>query len=250
MRPLPGTGFALLIVSRNTSPGSPPACAALQMASNSSAAGIRATILPVRGLTSRCRPLRSTARRNASVTPTDRLKCGSSLGDSALAVTKSQISGCDTSSTAIQAPRRRPPMETTPAALSYSRRNDTGPLAVPPVEATRSPAGRRWLNAYPVPPPARCSSAACPSVAKIDCSESSIGRTKQPASSPRSVPEFINVGEFGRNSRLRNSVANRSAHRLDEPGSYWSSAAATQRADRSISSPVDSAGRPCSSCSR
>ena len=44
---------------------------------------------PVRWLIRRCVPSRSTARRNASVRPTDRLKCVSSLGDSALVVTKS-----------------------------------------------------------------------------------------------------------------------------------------------------------------
>ena len=145
----------------------------------------------------RCTPPRSTARRKASLAPTDRLKCASSLGDLAFALTKSRMSGCDTSSTAMHAPRRRPPMETTLAAVSYSRRNDIGPLAVPPVLATRSPAGRTRLNAYPVPPPARWISAACPSVAKMECSESSTGSTKQPDSSPMSVPAFISVGELG-----------------------------------------------------
>ena len=33
-----------------------------------------------------------------------------------------------------------------------------------------------------------------------------------------SVPAFISVGEFGRNSRLRNNVEKRSAHCVDEPG--------------------------------
>jgi len=36
---------------------------------------------------------------------------------------------------------------------------------------------------------------------KIDSSESSTGRTKQAASCPSSVPAFMSVGEFGRNSR-------------------------------------------------
>jgi hypothetical protein len=39
-------------------------------------------------------------------------------------------------------------------ARSKIRMNDTGPLAVPWVLCTTSPAGRRWEKEKPVPPPA------------------------------------------------------------------------------------------------
>ena len=42
------------------------------------------------------------------------------------------------------APRQRPPERITPAVASNTCRNETGPLAVPPVLATWSPAGRTW----------------------------------------------------------------------------------------------------------
>ena len=56
--------------------------------------------------------------------------------------------------------------------------NDTGPLAMPPVLATRSPAGRRRLNANPVPPPLWWISAVSFSVSKMPSIESSTGSTK------------------------------------------------------------------------
>ncbi len=42
--------------------------------------------------------------------------------------------------------------------------NETGPLATPDVERTKSPDGRSRLNAKPVPPPDWCTSAIARSV--------------------------------------------------------------------------------------
>ncbi len=107
-------------------------------------------------------------------------------------------------------------------------RGDHGSAGRAAVEATRFPGGRRW--------PERIRAASSPlqlggsrSVANRTRTR---GRTKQqPASSLPSVPEFINVGEFGRNSRLRKrgEPPPRRARLIPVP------AAATQRADRSIS---------------
>ena len=51
------------------------------------------------------------------------------------------------------APRRVPPCFTTSVAVSKTRMKETGPLATPPVEPTRSFMGLRLLKAKPVPPP-------------------------------------------------------------------------------------------------
>ena len=74
MRPSDGSGLSRPMRSVNSRPGSPPAHAAAQIRSNSSAAGRLATTRPVRGLTSECRPPRVTALMNRLVTATDRLK--------------------------------------------------------------------------------------------------------------------------------------------------------------------------------
>ncbi len=125
-------------------------------------------------------------------------------GDSALAVTKSRISGA-ASSTATQA-RRRPPGDT-PAALSYSRRNDTGPLAVPPV---KPPYPQRVAGGWPhirCRLPARCSSAAVPASAKIGAANPQSAEQN----SRRAVPGRCQSSSTWANSAgipgLRNSVA-------------------------------------------
>ena len=194
-------------------------------------------------------PPECAASISSSVSATERLKFSSEPG-SDLAATNSSMSGCEQSSTAMLAPRRRPPCLTTSVAASKMRMKETGPLATPRVVRTRSPLRRRREKENPVPPPAWWIRAISCSAVKIESSESSIGRTKQPESRPISVPAFISVGEFGRKSRPFRAAANRSLHRPDEPGAKRSSAAATCAATRSIISAVDSATLPASSASR
>ncbi len=97
------------------------------------------------------------------------------------------------------APRRVPPCLIASVAASKTRMNETGPLAMPPVDATRSPAGRRRLNAKPVPPPLWWMSAVSLSDSKMPSIESSTGSTKQAESCCSGRPALPRVGEFGRN---------------------------------------------------
>lgn len=55
--------------------------------------------------------------------------------------------------TPMLAPRRLPPWRTFSVAQSKMRMKETGPEAMPPVEATKSPWGRKREKAKPVPPP-------------------------------------------------------------------------------------------------
>ena len=98
------------------------------------------------------------------------------------------------------APRRVPPCLIASVATSNTCISDTGPEAVPPVEATRSPAGRSRENEKPVPPPVFWISAAHRTASNTPVVESSTGTTKQAASWPSGRPAFIRVGELGRNS--------------------------------------------------
>ena len=91
----------------------------------------------------------------------------------------------------------------TSVAVSYTRMKLAGPDATPPVVRTTSPSGRRRLNAKPVPPPDWWISAVCFTLVKMQSRSSSMGSTKQADSCWRSLPAFINVGEFGRNSKRR-----------------------------------------------
>jgi hypothetical protein len=75
------------------------------------------------------------------------------------------------------APRRVPPCLTASVALLNTRRNETGPDARPPVEATRSSLGRRRENAKPVPPPDLWMMAAALTESKISSIESPTGST-------------------------------------------------------------------------
>ena len=77
------------------------------------------------------------------------------------------------------APRRVPPCLMTSVAMLKIRMNDTGPEAMPCVEATRSSCGRSRLNENPVPPPDWWISACCFTASRMELSESSTGRTKQ-----------------------------------------------------------------------
>ncbi len=72
---------------------------------------------------------------------------------------------------------------------------------MPPVVLTGSPFGRSLEKEKPVPPPVLWMMAVALRVSNMLSMESSTGRTKQALSCPRSVPTFMSVGEFGRNSR-------------------------------------------------
>ena len=101
------------------------------------------------------------------------------------------------------APRRVPPCLMVSVAMSNTRMNDTGPLATPMVDLTRSFLGRRRLKAKPVPPPDLWMIAARFTASKISSIESPMGSTKQPEyCRPLFLPAFIRVGELGRNRRL------------------------------------------------
>ena len=100
------------------------------------------------------------------------------------------------------APRRVPPCLTASVAMLNTRIKLTGPLATPPVLRTVAPAARRRENEKPVPPPDLWIKAACLMASKISSIESPTGSTKQAESWPSSLPAFIKVGEFGKNSRF------------------------------------------------
>ncbi len=142
-----------------------------------------------------------TASMKSAVTATERLKLVSTAGSS-LAVMNCMISGWFTLRMAILAPRRIPPCLMTSVATSNARMKETGPLATPPVEPTRSLSGRSREKENPVPPPLLCIRAVYLTASKMDSMESSMGSTKQAESCPSSRPAFIRVGELGRKSRL------------------------------------------------
>ena len=96
-------------------------------------------------------------------------------------------------------------------ATSNTFMNETGPLATPMVERTRSFLGRRRLKLNPVPPPDWWIRAAFLMASKMDSMVSSTGRTKQAESCWSSRPAFMSVGELGRNFRLVITAKNSSA---------------------------------------
>ncbi len=113
---------------------------------------------------------------------------------------------------------------------------DTGPEAMPPVEATNSPAGRKREKENPVPPPVRCTSAISRRVPKMDSMLSSTGKTKQAASCPSGVPAFMSVGELGRKSREVSISRKRASQCRAAAAEPWiSSASEMARATRSKS---------------
>ncbi len=89
---------------------------------------------------------------NSSVNPTEMLKL-LRVCSSCLAVMNSRISGWSTRRMPMFAPRRVPPCLMVSVATSKTFMKETGPLATPMVERTRSFFGRRRLKAKPVPPP-------------------------------------------------------------------------------------------------
>ncbi len=199
MRATSMSGLQRFTSSMKTSPGSPHCQAAEQIRSKTSRAGRRSVASPVRGLMKACSPPDSTACMNASVTLTEMLKFSRNPGR-VLQRMKSIASAWSTLRMAMFAPRRRPPCLMTLVALSKTSMNEIGPEATPPVERTTSPLGRSREKLNPVPPPDWWMNAMLRSAEKMPSIESSTGSTKQAESWPRSVPAFISVGEFGRNS--------------------------------------------------
>ena len=118
---------------------------------------------------------------NASVTATERLKLVNSAGSS-LTVMNCIMSGWSTLRMPMFAPLRVPPCFIASVVALNTRMKDTGPLARPPVELTRSSAGRSLEKEKPVPPPDWCMMAVSFTASNIDSSESPTGRTKQAAS--------------------------------------------------------------------
>jgi len=98
------------------------------------------------------------------------------------------------------APLRLPPCLMASVAASKTRMKDTGPEAIPPVERTVSPSGRRREKEYPVPPPVCWTMAPYFTASYMLSMESLTGMTKHAESCWMSVPAFMSVGELGRNS--------------------------------------------------
>ena len=199
--PKRGVGLSLFILSINISPGSPVSHADCIICSNTSPAFFVLTTLPVLGLSNSYSPSLSRASIKVSVIATDILKFASSLW-SLFTVMKSIMSGWSILRIPIFAPRLAPPCFITSVAVLNTFINDTGPLAMPPVDITLSLLGLNLEKEKPVPPPDWRIRAAFFRDSKILTMESSTGRTKQAASWPSSLPAFIRVGLFGRNSRL------------------------------------------------
>ncbi len=88
----------------------------------------------------------------------------------------------------------------TSVVTSKMRMKERGPEAMPMVDCTTSPLGRRREKEKPVPPPDLCTSAMFFTASKMPGMESSTGSTKQAESCPTPVPAFIRVGELGRKS--------------------------------------------------
>src|SRR5439155_19454220 len=92
-----------------------------------------------------------TAFQNVSVTATEMLKFVISVVLS-LQVMKSRMSGWSTRRIPMLAPRLVDPCLTCCVAASYTFMKETGPLATPIFEPTKSFFGRRRQHEQPVPP--------------------------------------------------------------------------------------------------
>ena len=112
---------------------------------------------------------------NVSVAATEMLKLV--IPPSSLHSMNSRMSGWSTLRIPMLAPRRVPPCFTASVALLKTRRNEMGPEARPPVDATMSSLGLRRENANPVPPPDLWMIAAAFTESKISSIESPTGRT-------------------------------------------------------------------------
>ena len=137
---------------------------------------------------------------NASVTATDRLKLRIRVGIELDRDELEDVGVVDAEHAHVGAAPRAALLDRLGRDVEHLHERRPGPSAVPPVEATRSPAGRRRENEKPVPPPVFWISAAQRTASKTPVVESSTGTTKHAASWPSGRPAFISVGELGRNS--------------------------------------------------
>ena len=110
-----------------------------------------------------------------SVAATEMLKF--TMPPSSLHSMNSRMSGWSIRRMPMLAPRRVPPCFTASVAPLKTRRNDTGPDALPPVEVTTASFWRRREKAKPVPPPDLWMMAADLTASKISSIESPTGRT-------------------------------------------------------------------------
>ena len=112
---------------------------------------------------------------NRSVAATETLKFV--IPPSSLHSMNSRMSGWSTRRMPMLAPRRVPPCLTASVAPLKTRKKDTGPEALPPVEDTTASFCRRREKAKPVPPPDLWMMAAAFTASKISSIESPTGRT-------------------------------------------------------------------------
>ncbi len=175
--PISGVGFAglALIRSMKIIPGSPVRQAARTIRSKTSFADSRPVTAPVCGFTRSYSVPAASASMNLSVAATEMLKLV--IPPSSLHSMNSRMSGWSTRRMPMFAPRRVPPCLTASVALLKTRRNEMGPEARPPVDATMSSFGRRREKAKPVPPPDLWMIAAAFTESKISSIESPTGRT-------------------------------------------------------------------------
>jgi len=151
------------VSSMKNRPGSPFFHAWCAILLNTSRASIGFTGFPVRGLMRSYFSPFATASMKRSVTATEMLKFVISRMSS-LHVMNSRMSGWSTLRIPIFAPRLLDPCLTCCVAASNTFMKDTGPLATPIVDRTKSFFGRSreklkpvlWTTAiFPSPPPAR-----------------------------------------------------------------------------------------------
>ncbi len=147
-----GVGLSPLILSINTTPGSPFRCAPSTIFENRSQARTVFATSPVLGLTRSKSASRWTARMNLSVIATEMLKL-LTFSFSRLHSMNSSMSGWSTLRMPMFAPRRVPPCFILSVEASKTCMNETGPEETPIVEETTSFFGRRRENPKPVPPP-------------------------------------------------------------------------------------------------
>jgi len=185
----------------NTIPGSPVAHAVFAIISSIILALTFFVFLPVLGFISQYSLLLIAACINSSVAPTDKLKLAN-LFSFFLDLINAAMSGWLEYIIPMFAPLLFPPCLITSVVLLNISINERGPDAVPFVFLTVSPFGLILLKLKPVPPPLCWIKAMVSIPLNMLFSESSMGITKHAANCPSSVPAFISVGLFGRNSRL------------------------------------------------
>src|SRR3954468_24667615 len=226
MRPVSGQVCQSLIVPSYWMPGSAHSHAACAILRNSSFASTVSIASPV------ARPRRanslpsSTARMNSSLTRTELLAfwyCTDTMSlpprpmsnpasrsarilfsSRALVSTNSSMSGWSTSSTTIFAARRvAPPDLIVPALASAPRMNDTGPLAVPPLDSS-SLLERMRERLRPAPEPPLKMNPSSLYQLRIESMESSTDRMKQADTCcGLGVPTLNQTGELKLNTWCR-----------------------------------------------